>query len=110
MLTGDGVAGWADTLAINAVATMKPMQARYNIFCNERGRNARRHDLLPARRTLAAGGQRLQRRQDVGAPQRAPSGRRRAAGEQARRAGADRDSRSASAAMLQPHVDADVSA
>ena len=36
-LTGDGVAGWADTLAINAVATMKPMQARYNIFCNERG-------------------------------------------------------------------------
>ena len=32
-----GSAEWADTLAINAVATMKPMQARYNIFCNERG-------------------------------------------------------------------------
>src|SRR5580704_9101886 len=37
VLTGDGVAEWADTLAINAVATMKPLQARYNIFCNERG-------------------------------------------------------------------------
>ena len=37
VLAGDGVADWADTLAINAVATMKPMQARYNIFCNERG-------------------------------------------------------------------------
>lgn len=36
-LTGDGVAEWADTLTINAVATMKPMQARYNIFCNDRG-------------------------------------------------------------------------
>jgi glycine cleavage system T protein (aminomethyltransferase) len=37
VLTGDDVADWADTLAINAVATMKPLQARYNIFCNERG-------------------------------------------------------------------------
>lgn len=36
-LYGDGVAAWADGLCINAVATMKPMQARYNIFCNERG-------------------------------------------------------------------------
>ena len=36
-LTGDMVARWADTLAINAVGTMKPMQARYNIFCNEGG-------------------------------------------------------------------------
>ncbi|HEY1655143.1 MAG TPA: glycine cleavage system aminomethyltransferase GcvT [Candidatus Tumulicola sp.] len=36
-LFGDRVAEWADTLAINAVATMKPMQARYNIFCNEGG-------------------------------------------------------------------------
>ena len=36
-LTGDRVAEWADTLAINAVATMKPFQARYNIFCNELG-------------------------------------------------------------------------
>jgi aminomethyltransferase len=37
VLTGDRVAEWCDTLAINAVGTMKPMQARYNIFCNERG-------------------------------------------------------------------------
>lgn len=36
-LVGDRVAEWADGLTINAVATMKPMQARYNIFCNERG-------------------------------------------------------------------------
>ncbi|HEY2474622.1 MAG TPA: glycine cleavage system aminomethyltransferase GcvT [Candidatus Cybelea sp.] len=36
-LTGGGVAPWADTLTINAVATMKPWQARYNIFCNEAG-------------------------------------------------------------------------
>ncbi|MGC1379644.1 MAG: glycine cleavage system aminomethyltransferase GcvT [Candidatus Baltobacteraceae bacterium] len=36
-LYGDDVATWADGLAINAVATMKPLQARYNIFCNEAG-------------------------------------------------------------------------
>jgi aminomethyltransferase len=36
-LTGDDVAAWADSLCTNAVATMKPMQARYNLFCNERG-------------------------------------------------------------------------
>jgi aminomethyltransferase len=36
-LFGDGVAEWADALTINAVATMKPDQARYNIFTNERG-------------------------------------------------------------------------
>ncbi|HVA33642.1 MAG TPA: glycine cleavage system aminomethyltransferase GcvT [Candidatus Baltobacteraceae bacterium] len=36
-LTGDAVAEWADTLTINAVATMKPLQARYNIFCNPQG-------------------------------------------------------------------------
>lgn len=36
-LNGDMVAHWADTLTINAVATMKPLQARYNIFCNEGG-------------------------------------------------------------------------
>jgi aminomethyltransferase len=36
-LTGDMVASWADTLTINAVGTMKPLQARYNLFCNERG-------------------------------------------------------------------------
>ncbi len=36
-LTGDEVAAWADTLAVNAVGTMKPLQARYNLFCNESG-------------------------------------------------------------------------
>jgi aminomethyltransferase len=36
-LEGEGVPGWADTLTINAVATMKPLQARYNIFCNDAG-------------------------------------------------------------------------
>jgi aminomethyltransferase len=36
-LHGDAVASWADSLTINAVETMKPLQARYNIFCNERG-------------------------------------------------------------------------
>jgi aminomethyltransferase len=36
-LDGDAVAGWADTLTTNNVATMKPMQARYNLFCNEGG-------------------------------------------------------------------------
>jgi aminomethyltransferase len=37
ILEGANVAEWADALAVNEVATMKPMQARYNIFCNERG-------------------------------------------------------------------------
>lgn len=37
ILEGPNVANWADTLTINAVATMKPMQARYNIFCNPQG-------------------------------------------------------------------------
>jgi aminomethyltransferase len=37
ILTGEQVAPWADTLTINAVGTMKPLQARYNIFCNESG-------------------------------------------------------------------------
>jgi len=36
-LTGDMVAPWADTLTVNAVGTMKPLQARYNLFCNEGG-------------------------------------------------------------------------
>jgi aminomethyltransferase len=36
-MTGEMVAHWADTLTINAVGTMKPRQARYNIFCNEGG-------------------------------------------------------------------------
>lgn len=35
--TGDMVARWADTLTVNAVGTMKPMQARYNLFCNDGG-------------------------------------------------------------------------
>ncbi|MBV8171760.1 MAG: glycine cleavage system aminomethyltransferase GcvT [Candidatus Eremiobacteraeota bacterium] len=34
---GEGVAEWLDGLTVNAVATMKPGQARYNIFTNERG-------------------------------------------------------------------------
>ncbi len=37
ILEGDDVAAWADGLAINEVATMKPFQARYNIFCNPEG-------------------------------------------------------------------------
>ncbi|GAC1356224.1 MAG: glycine cleavage system aminomethyltransferase GcvT [Vulcanimicrobiaceae bacterium] len=37
ILQGEGVADWADSLTINAVSTMKPMQARYNMFCNEQG-------------------------------------------------------------------------
>ena len=37
VLRGAGVAEWADRLTVNNVATMKPYQARYNIFCNEHG-------------------------------------------------------------------------
>ena len=37
VLEGPNVAEWAETLTINAVASMKPMQARYNIFCNPAG-------------------------------------------------------------------------
>ncbi len=37
ILEGEGVAQWAEALTINAVGTMKPMQARYNMFCNEQG-------------------------------------------------------------------------
>jgi aminomethyltransferase len=36
-LRGAGVAAWADTLTANHVATMKPLQARYNIFTNAAG-------------------------------------------------------------------------
>ncbi|MFN2460140.1 MAG: glycine cleavage system aminomethyltransferase GcvT [Candidatus Velthaea sp.] len=36
-LRGAAVGEWADELTVNHVATMKPGQARYNIFCNERG-------------------------------------------------------------------------
>jgi len=36
-LRGEGVAAWADSLTVNAVATMKPYQARYNIFTNPAG-------------------------------------------------------------------------
>ncbi len=36
-LRGAGVAAWADTLTVNAVATMKHGQARYNIFTNDQG-------------------------------------------------------------------------
>ena len=37
ILEGENVAAWAETLTINAVASMKPLQARYNIFCNPQG-------------------------------------------------------------------------
>ncbi|MGB6061864.1 MAG: glycine cleavage system aminomethyltransferase GcvT [Candidatus Aquilonibacter sp.] len=37
VLEGPNVAPWAETLTINAVESMKPMQARYNIFCNAQG-------------------------------------------------------------------------
>ena len=36
-LRGAAVGAWADRLTINHVATMKPWQARYNVFTNERG-------------------------------------------------------------------------
>jgi aminomethyltransferase len=36
-LRGAGVGAWAETLTVNLVANMKPGQARYNIFTNERG-------------------------------------------------------------------------
>ena len=36
-LRGDDVGAWADTLTCNHVATMKPLQARYNIFTNDAG-------------------------------------------------------------------------
>ncbi len=36
-LTGAGVGAWAESLTINKVANMKPGQARYNVFTNERG-------------------------------------------------------------------------
>ena len=36
-LRGAGVAAWADALTVNEVGTMKSLQARYNIFTNERG-------------------------------------------------------------------------
>ncbi len=36
-LTGPNVGTWAEGLTVNKVANMKPGQARYNIFTNERG-------------------------------------------------------------------------
>jgi aminomethyltransferase len=35
--SGEGVDTWLDGLTVNAVSSMKPNQARYNIFTNERG-------------------------------------------------------------------------
>ncbi|MDQ6931689.1 MAG: glycine cleavage system aminomethyltransferase GcvT [Candidatus Eremiobacteraeota bacterium] len=37
LLEGENVGGWADALTVNAVSSMKPFQARYNIFCNDNG-------------------------------------------------------------------------
>jgi aminomethyltransferase len=36
-LRGANVGAWAETLTVNLVANMKPGQARYNIFTNDRG-------------------------------------------------------------------------
>ncbi len=36
-ITGTDVGAWAESLTVNKVANMKPGQARYNIFTNERG-------------------------------------------------------------------------
>ncbi|MGH7736544.1 MAG: glycine cleavage system aminomethyltransferase GcvT [Candidatus Tyrphobacter sp.] len=36
-MKGEAVAAWADTLTTNNVATMQPLQARYNLFCSEIG-------------------------------------------------------------------------
>ncbi len=36
-LRGAGVGAWADALTVNHVATMRPKQARYNIFTNDAG-------------------------------------------------------------------------
>jgi aminomethyltransferase len=37
VMTGAGVPEWLDTLTVNEVATMRPGQARYNVFTNEAG-------------------------------------------------------------------------
>ncbi len=37
VLTGEGVDAWLDSLTTNEVASMRPNQARYNIFTNEEG-------------------------------------------------------------------------
>jgi len=37
VMTGDGVDAWLDGLTVNEVASMRPNQARYNIFTNARG-------------------------------------------------------------------------
>ncbi len=36
-LHGPGVGAWAEALTVNLVANMKPGQARYNVFTNDRG-------------------------------------------------------------------------
>ncbi len=36
-LRGEDVPAWADALTVNAVGTMKPGAARYNLFCNDAG-------------------------------------------------------------------------
>jgi aminomethyltransferase len=37
IVRGDGAAAWLDSLTCNDVASMKPNQARYNVFTNDRG-------------------------------------------------------------------------
>ena len=37
ILQGENVASWAESLTVNAIESMKPLQARYNLFTNEHG-------------------------------------------------------------------------
>jgi aminomethyltransferase len=37
VLRGEDVGAWADGLTVNAVSSMKPFAARYNLFCNDAG-------------------------------------------------------------------------
>jgi hypothetical protein len=60
-------------LTVNEVATMKPLQARYNIFTNPARRLPRRRAVLPLARSLAARRQRRQRREDVAVPRAPPN-------------------------------------
>ncbi len=64
--SGDAVAPWLDGLTVNDVASMRPNQARYNIFTNEAGGA---HDdviIYRLRGALAHRCERIQHRQDVG--------------------------------------------
>ena len=66
VLTGDGVADWADTLTINAVAHDEAAAGALQHLLQRARRRARRYDLLPPGRTLAARRQRVERRTRCG--------------------------------------------